>query len=140
MKKYQDGMSFRQYCSISMPFVITIILSITIATQVEGSRPVVRYHKVSITATTIIDQLKIAKAYSGPSKSGIGHAIMHISNVLHTNYKSKGFKISRAYSGPSRKGSGHGLTNLLRNLSSTPFKKFKTAKAYSGPSGGGTGH
>lgn len=106
---------------------------------VEGARPLVKYHKVSSTTTTSIEQLKRVEAYSGPSKSGIGHAIMH-NNVFHYS-PSKGLKISRAYSGPSRKGAGHGLTNLLRNHSSTPFKRFKAAaEAYSGPSNNGTGH
>lgn len=110
-----------------------MILSL-IAMQVEGSRQLVQYHKVS---STSVDRLKIAEAYSGPSNGGIGHAIMH-NTVFHTT-PSNGFKIIRANSGPSRGGAGHGLTNLLRNLSSTPFKRFESAK-HSGPSDSGTGH
>ncbi|KAM6543070.1 hypothetical protein CsatB_007517 [Cannabis sativa] len=117
--------------SLSMYTIIVLVLSLLLllSMQVESSRPLVHYNKVSIDQSKIVDP---------SNKSGImGHVHVHTGNNKY------GFKISKAYSGPSRRGIGHGLTNLLRNLSSSsstnPFKRFKEAK-YPGPSSRGTGH
>ena len=106
-----------------------LIMVSTFAMQVESSRPLFVDHHMMI---------KIAKAYSGPSNRGTGHAISH--KVLPNTSSFNGFKLmGMAYSGPSRKGAGHGLSNLLRkNLNTTSFKRFN--QAYSGPSDSGTGH
>lgn len=120
MMKHRCIIVFAQH-SISI-FIFFLIL--TCVNQVEGSR-----HLTNKLSTTSIDRFKLYKAYSGPSKRGIGHAIVH----YHFPTPVKGLKITQAYSGPSRRGVGHmahALMHLKQNPSPTPIKKLKTAKTY----------
>ncbi|EXB89249.1 hypothetical protein L484_006803 [Morus notabilis] len=116
--KSQLGISYGQY-NYTISVVMIFLLMVSFGMQVKASRPLIIHHHVKLSKTSSSHRLKIAKAYSGPSNKGIGHAIMH-DNVLPINYASKRLKITQAYSGPSRRGVGHGLSHLLRNRSSTP--------------------
>lgn len=122
LKHHGKVIVFAQH-SISI-FIFFLVLSF--ANQVEGSRP--HTDKLS---TTSIDRFKLFKAYSGPSKRGIGHAIMH----YHFATPIKRLKITRAYnSGPSKRAIGHmahTLMHLMQNRSPTPINRFKMAKTYS---------
>ncbi|GMN35027.1 hypothetical protein TIFTF001_005048 [Ficus carica] len=111
MKREFGNISIGQF---TISVVMIFLLMFSFAVRVNASRPLKHHHKVSKTS---FHRLKIAKAYSGPSDSGVGHAIMH-DKIMTINERKK-FKTSRAYSGPSRRGAGHGLSHLWRDPSSS---------------------
>lgn len=96
MKKHHGFVKVFAMNSISA--VIFLLLILSSAVDVEGSRPLV--HKLSSNSNSI-SKFQIVQAYSGPSRRGVGHALMHL------NLSPAPFKISKAYSGPDKGGDGH---------------------------------
>ncbi|CAB4266273.1 unnamed protein product [Prunus armeniaca] len=96
MKKHHGFIKVLAVNSISA--VIFLLLLLSSAVEVEGSRPLV--HKLSSNSNSI-SKFQIVQAYSGPSRRGVGHALMHL------NLSPAPIKISEAYSGPDKGGDGH---------------------------------
>ncbi|KDP41671.1 hypothetical protein JCGZ_16078 [Jatropha curcas] len=78
-------MKHTRHIVFSLSFIVITYLVVlsSFSVQVESSRPL--SHRLPPTST---NSFRIAKAYSGPSRRGIGH-------------------VSLAYAGPSHSGIGH---------------------------------
>ncbi|CAL8996295.1 unnamed protein product [Prunus brigantina] len=98
MKKHHGFIKVFAVNSISAVIFLLLLLLLSSAVEVEGSRPLV--HKLSSNSNSI-SKFQIVQAYSGPSRRGVGHALMHL------NLSPARFKISEAYSGPDKGGDGH---------------------------------
>lgn len=122
-----------QHCSIST-VIFLLLMTLSCANQVEGSRPLT--HKLS---SISINKFKLSKAYSGPSRRGIGHAIIHNAHFPTPLINRSKITTTQpySYSGPTQTGIDHAAHT---DPTPTPIKRFNKAQPYSAPAYKEIGH